>query len=278
MIATAKKLLARTMLRLAPRDLALWTVRKTNRYYLLPEGRNYLVRNYLGNLCVLIDPVYPIEREMATGTYDRRSLAVIRHFVKKGAVCFDIGANVGALSLAMAQAGAEGVYAFEPGPTILKRLEANIHLNPSLSHVIHPIPLGLAEKPGTLYWFEDLNNRGNAGLTSEKRDDTIAVEVDTVDRFVSKHPIPRLDFVKIDVEGMELEVIQGGLNTWARFRPVLYFETLREFEAIRRRPLFAEIEKILSQIDYGLAKFEHGCIVPTTSSDLPFNTLALPRP
>ena len=103
------------------------------------------------------------------------------------------------------------------------------------------------------------------------------VEVISLDSHFARNPIPRLDFVKIDVEGMEYEVLRGGRETWKKHRPVLYFETLREFESIRRFPVLTHIERFLTELRYNLYRPEaDGSLVPTTAADSGPNTAALP--
>src|SRR5207302_1909451 len=123
------------------------------------------------------------------------TIGIIERFVRAGDVCFDIGANVGAITFALAQrAGARGrVFAFEPGPPTFQRLKKNLALNPRLRDVVTPIPRGVGEKSGLLCWEECADNRGNAELGG----DGIEIEVTTVDDFVTSNNVPRVDFIKI---------------------------------------------------------------------------------
>jgi FkbM family methyltransferase len=242
----------------------------------LPAGRDHIVGGYLGRYRVAVDVKYPIERAMLAGSYEPELLDLIRRYVPTGGYCVDVGANVGAVSLAMAdQVGPAGqVFAFEPGPFLFGRLTANARRNPRLKPSLTLINLGLSDGPGKLYWNEDANNPGNAGLL--ERSGT-RVEVTSLDSYFARNPIPRLDFVKIDVEGMEYEVLRGGRETWRTHRPVLYFETLREFESIRGFPVLSHIERLLAELRYNLYRpGADGALVRVTARDTGPNTAALP--
>lgn len=243
----------------------------------IPPGHRLIFDAFLNDLKVHIDTHYPIEREMLSGVYDPQTVAVIDRFVKPGDFCLDVGANVGAISLALARrVGLTGkVFAFEPGPELFRRLLRNLELNPALKSVVSALNLGLSDKEGNLFWTEDRHNPGNAGCLGESSGKPVAGT--TIDRFFRDHTLHRLDFVKVDVEGMEYEVLQGGLETWKTFRPILYFETLKGFEDYRDLPLFTWIESMLADIGYQLYRVEaDGSIRRTNYPDLSVNTLALP--
>jgi FkbM family methyltransferase len=233
-------------------------------------------RHYLGEFTVMVKTLYPIEREMLSGIYDPMTTGIIRRHVKAGDVCADIGANVGALSLAMAQqTGPAGtVYAFEPGPMLHERLQTNIRLNHLRSIV--PIQQGLSDRRGVLQWAEDMNNRGNAGLLCTSG---IPVPVLTLDEFCQEWGVTRLDFIKVDVEGMELEVFKGASWVMSTLRPVLYFETHPGVLVHLGPDAFRKIERLLKQAQYALYKVSRdgSAITQTTTDDLSLNTLALPN-
>jgi FkbM family methyltransferase len=263
--------------RAAPPAWGAFAVRRFPRLVAcLPAGRDHLVGGYLGRYRVAVDVKYPIERAMLSGSYEPELIRLIRRFVPRGGYCVDVGANFGAVALALAdQVGPGGrVFAFEPGPFLFGRLAANARRNPSLERTLNLVNLGLSDRPATLFWNEDAANPGNAGLLESAG---TRVEVTSLDSYFAKQPIPRLDFVKIDVEGMEYEVLRGGRETWKKHRPVLYFETLREFESIRGFPVLTHIERLLAELDYNLYRPDaEGGLVPTTAAESGPNTAALP--
>ena len=111
------------------------------------------------------------------------------------------------------------VLAVEPGPPYVERLRANLALNASLSDRVAVHNVGLSDAPGMLHWRPDPNNPFNAGLSAAHPDSVpgeVAVPVTTLDALVASRELDRLDFIKIDVEGMELEVMRGPGGRWRR--------------------------------------------------------------
>ena len=79
-----------------------------------PPGREFVDESYLGHFSVWIDSGFPIEYEMFYGVYETETLDVIRLLVRPGDVCVDVGANIGAISLALADAvGSHGKVHFD---------------------------------------------------------------------------------------------------------------------------------------------------------------------
>jgi FkbM family methyltransferase len=193
-----------------------------------PEGMQFVFLHYLGDVSVNIDTRFKVERIMWTGVYEAPLVRLLQSQNTTGWTCFDVGANVGAITLALAKfVGSTGrTYAFEPGPPNIARLRANLALNPELAARLEVTEAGVGRTPGELFWAEEQGNPGNAlvGKTGSHK-----IKIITLDDFVRERTISKLDFVKIDVEGMELEVMQGAADTLRRFRPMLYFETLPRY-------------------------------------------------
>jgi len=257
--------------------LLAWSQKHRELRFLLPAGKQFVYDHYLGKFRVNIDTTYPIEVEMATGRYDLKTSAVLQKFITADATVLDIGANVGALTLLMASLTPQGrVIAIEPGPTTFARLQANVELNPQLSKRVDIYQLGIADQPGMLYWQEDANVPGNAGLLSQEG---IEVKVEALDEFIPQLALDRLDFIKIDVEGMEYEVIKGGLQAIAQYRPILYYETLESFRANRGFDIYNQIFQLLQDLGYrqfAIAPNAQTIEVQNLNQLLSPNTLAIP--
>ncbi len=242
--------------------------------YLYFPSIDFIIDYYNSDQKIRVNPLYPIEREMITGSYDPHSTSVISKFLKIGGCGVDVGANVGALTLIMAkQVSSTGkVIAFEPGPPIFERLKFNIELNPSLKAVISYKCIGVSNNNGELHWNEDMNNRGNGGLLENSG---VPVIVETLDDML-RHESRVIDFIKIDVEGMELEVIKGATEILKKNKPVIYFETLQPFVELRGVDVFKEIENILYPLQFVFFDYskERG-LTRVDLLDLPTNTLAI---
>lgn len=117
-----------------------------------------------------------------------------------GAVAIDVGASYGFISLVMASAvGPSGrVYAFEADPAIADALRANILMN------------GLETRCTTVQGFVGSIADGRTRLT--------------LDEYVAARGVDRVDFLKIDVDGPDLEVLRGARDCLAQFHPVVVIE------------------------------------------------------
>ena len=270
----------RRIVSVIPKPLRVYLIYKIPRsFVIMPDNMHIIFNKYLGDLSVAVDTTYAIEREMLSGKYDIHSSHIIDKFVKKSDYCLDIGANIGALSLVMAKkVGATGkVFCFEPGPMTFERLQKNVYLNKGFSEILVLEKSGLSDKPGSLFWHHHEENPGDANLSERLEGNGVEVPVVTVDSYFETRGVPKLNFVKIDVESMEYEVIKGGMKTWEKHLPILYYETLKEFEAYRKEPVFKYIEDLLGGLGYTFYKLETGfSITQTKYPDLSNNTLALP--
>lgn len=133
-------------------------------------------------------------------------------------VAFDIGANVGKYSTDLIETLDCVVYAFEPSPATFTDLKQTAQHFPSL----HPIHAAVSDFTGTATLFSDIGHSENASLAAEvmyEPDHAESVPVCTIDGFVSTHAISQIDFIKIDTEGFEREVIRGMQETIATLKP-----------------------------------------------------------
>lgn len=162
------------------------------------------------------------------GSYELPTVRFLRRYLQRHDVVFDVGAQIGYLSLVMGKAAEGGttIYSFEPETTNAMRLRNNVQLN-GLANV-NIEQCALSDKTGTLKLF--LSRDNNAGTHStvfvehNVSTDYIEIPATTIDAFVEARSIPRLDLIKIDVEGAELEVILGGTRTLSRLFPVIVME------------------------------------------------------
>jgi len=179
---------------------------------------------------------------------------IISKFCNLGSIVMDIGANMGEWSLHMAKmVGGNGrVFSFEPIPSMVQALEKTIAINNfsqvSISecaisnktgHSQFSIPfdkdnqaipswsrLVLGEEFATPKWID--NPWAKVATTK-----TIEVQTTTLDRFTSEKSITKLDFIKIDVEGHEKYVIEGGQKTLKTLKPAIILEAANEETADR---------------------------------------------
>jgi FkbM family methyltransferase len=175
-----------------------------------------LVKEIQENLMVLDLKDEGISRELVlTGVHEANSTAEIKKELKEGMMIVEVGANIGYYTLIEARKiGPTGhIIAFEPSPRNMHLLRTNIALN-KVDERIEIIQKGIGARSGRSTFY--LTNKGNTS-SFIKRDDqngiTIsqAVDVDIIslDDFFAARPPRKIDLVRMDVEGYELEVIEG---------------------------------------------------------------------
>ncbi len=154
---------------------------------------------------------------VSSGIYHKQMTKLIKSTITKGMVCLDVGANIGYFTLILARLiGQEGkVFAFEPEPHNFDLLEKNIAINGY--HNITPIQKAVSNKNGKAKLFLNrVSLAGHSLATPRKSErqfvrDTIEIEQQTLDTFFRDYD-GKVDFVKIDVEGAELAVVEGMEN------------------------------------------------------------------
>lgn len=145
-------------------------------------------------------------------------------YVPSGGVCIDVGANIGAHTVALARMVGHGgiVYAFEPQRVLYQMLCGNVQL----AHCPNVVAAhgALGERASVVYIppiaYAVPQNFGGVDLAQFAGMQGEAVRIVALDSL----GFERVDFLKVDVEGMEREVLVGGANTITRCRPVMYIE------------------------------------------------------
>ena len=159
------------------------------------------------------------------GEYVEEESRMLDQLLRPGMIALDIGANIGAHTIFMTKKVSPGglVVAFEPQREIFQLLCANVALNALHNVHTHHAALG-AELGEIIVPFIDYEKGGNfGGLTLGNHDKGETVPCRTIDDM----KLRRCDVMKIDVEGMENEVIIGATQSIEKYRPALYIENDR---------------------------------------------------
>lgn len=156
-------------------------------------------------------------------------------------VVLDVGANVGSHSINFAR-HADVVHAFEPQPRIFYNLCANLLLN--LVYNVVPYNMALGSENGTtnVVALDPTLPGSPMGVPVGKGSQPTRIQ--TMDSL----GISPVHFIKIDVEGHELEVLKGGRETLARESPIVYVE-------IHRASLIAEVREFMAALSYQDRKY-----------------------
>jgi FkbM family methyltransferase len=144
---------------------------------------------------------------------EAKTTAAFCALIKPGSIVVDVGANVGFYTLTAAQeAGATGrVIAFEPNEHAANRLRENIALNGLINVDVVSAALGAQEGKLTFHLAPD--SEGSSLYAVESQDGpTTEVIVATLDRYLGSAGVTRVDLLKIDAEGAELDVLRGGVS------------------------------------------------------------------
>lgn len=166
------------------------------------------------------------------GEWDAEVCDVLRKCISSGRPFYDIGANIGFMSLLGAVCGARPVIAFEPYTKLFERLTSNIEAN-GLSEVIFPQQIALGDKSGLARYIRGpQSNCGQGRLdlnenvyTAFDQLESTQVVVETLDGFIARTGTPPPDIMKIDVEGHEFAVLSGSRKLLAQTPPrIIIFE------------------------------------------------------
>lgn len=163
------------------------------------------------------------------GEYSELEMDVMRRYVRVEDTVLDVGAHIGAFTIPLAlHAWAGRVLAFEPVAESRELLQRNVDLHHLKNVEIYPFALG-HESGKTHYTFNHTTwegSWGSVGMEPEATEGSTEVEIFTLD---SLNLSP--NFIKLDVEGMEMHVLIGGQETIARSKPPIFAEYQPDPEA-----------------------------------------------
>lgn len=154
----------------------------------------------------------------------------LKNLPREPKIIFDIGANIGSISLPYAKHFKHSVvYSFEPTFYAFEKLISNLDLNPELKERIIPVQVFLSSKnkeikDNAVYssWKVDGSKQDHpihGGILHKATNRQI-----TLDTYIKDNGLDNLDLMKIDVDGFEFDILQGATETIDRFRPIIVFE------------------------------------------------------
>lgn len=189
---------------------------------------------------------------------------IIDREVSKGFVAFDLGANIGYATLLMAKrVGREGrVYAVEPSPKNIAILKRNIGVN-SYTERVKIYPLAISSFNGEAQFNLSEASNLHSLVQNEHARDVITVKTVTMDEFFKDKPLP--NFIKMDIEGAEVEAFEGMNEILVKKQAVMkilvevhqkYYSPTRDFRK--------QLERLFN------AGFVPRYVISTGSKDQPF--------
>jgi FkbM family methyltransferase len=216
------------------------------------------LRLYLGNdlsLCLYV-----------LGAFEPNAFVFLNRFLEPGMIALDGGANEGLFTLyAARRIGSRGsVLAVEPSTREFERLTANIQLNRLDNVKTLNVALGSREGEAVLAvaqprhaGMNTIDPEDSGQSTPAWTESKEAVSVETIDQIVARFRLDRLDLIKLDIEGSEVDALVGARQTISRFRPAILLEAEEARLASQGRSK-EEVVQTLDELDYELWVFDAG--------------------
>jgi len=158
----------------------------------------------------------------------------------KQKVVWDIGANIGVHTMAFSK-HSTFVCSWEANPQNFKLLRMNTQGKLAPNVKVHNVAISNGKKDTIQIQDFDQSKSSNKGELSIVEKGGVEISARSIDSYMMNYPLPSL--IKIDVEGHELEVLQGALVMLKTVKPILYFETADKGS-------YAEHIKFLKDLDY----------------------------
>jgi FkbM family methyltransferase len=173
-----------------------------------------------------------------------------QHFykVKANDIVLDAGANCGHLSIFFSKlVGKEGrVYAFEPDTINIERINKNIKWNATLADNIKIEEL-LLWNENKLVDFYEAGTVGSSAVWIPDADKCVQKEAIRIDDWVSKNNIKKLDFIKMDIEGAEIEALDGCVQTIENLKPNF---AIASYHIVDGEPTYIKVEEFFKKRNY----------------------------
>lgn len=179
--------------------------------------------------------------------YESETMLLLEKAMRKSSTFLDVGANVGIMSMAASTYNPNAIiYAFEPVPHIFNALQEHILINEMESNV-HCLRSVVSNQLGEISFHVPHKNlsSGSLDLTgfANLPGSIISMPSITIDSFSESEGLQKIDLIKIDVEGFEVDVLSGAIKTMSRDKPVIICECLPGANA-------DGIEELLKQYGY----------------------------
>lgn len=168
----------------------------------------------------------------------------------RDAVIFDIGANIGVTTRAMAQHIPQGrVYSFEPSVDTFGVLEANARVATN----VRCERTAIGATTGTTQFSSAATDSVVRHVLAQEESGGVAVPMTRLDDFCASRAITRLDFIKIDVEGYEEQALIPAEDVLRRFRPQVIFEY---FPGYKDRFHGTDLFRFFQRLDYKVRRLD----------------------
>ena len=173
-----------------------------------------------------------------------------QHFykVKSGDMVIDAGANCGHLSIFFSKlVGQSGkIFAFEPDKFNTERIQKNMALNPDLTDNIKIEDLLLWDKNEWINFYE-AGTVGSSAVWMPDTEHCVQKQAVTIDDWVKNNHIQKLNFIKMDIEGAEIEALDGCVETIKTLQPNF---AIASYHVVNGAKTYIKVEKFFRQMNY----------------------------
>lgn len=261
-IAWMARLLPMPVKRAVYRFPALAQVIRRGLNQAVPDGptKVYIAAGGLRGLAMHLD--LKNEKDYWLGTYEPELQRAVKHLVEPGMVVYDVGANIGYISLLFARTVAEKgrVFAFEAMPSNVERLQLNMAANSFQDRVI-VVSSAVVDEVGPVNFLIGPSRgtgkaEGSAGRTILNCGHSITVPGISLDEFAYQNGNPVPQVIKMDIEGGEVLALPGMIRLISEARPLLLLELhgpeaatvawdiliSRDYRIYRMKPSYPEVK------------------------------------
>jgi FkbM family methyltransferase len=225
------------------------------------SGREFVHRISAGPAKGLVYPVsLPQDKLLWAGTWESEFTSKLVPLIPPGAVCYDIGGHRGFLAGVMAMSGASEVHCFEPNPENAAQIGKVIELNPDRKMTLHQCAVGATDTTAEFVIMpqSSMGKLNDSSFQSDQKTGTrIKVDVRSLDSILARNGLKPPHIMKIDVEGAEVDVLQGASTLIQQYHPKMCIE-------FHSRALLDACIKILNAAGYRIELLEYA-----SASDVP---------
>lgn len=194
-----------------------------------------ILDSYMGKLSLIPSDTKQAQRLINTGRYIGEDEVLLCAKLLKNIqspVMIDCGANLGLFSYSLnAKLSDLTVHAYEAQPEVYKHLKESAELNNYRKY--HTYNKAISDSSGVIsvptYDYSKTGSFGSVELLTTSKDvgqqpiGNVLIETVTIDNM----KLPKVDFIKLDIEGMEIHALNGALNTIKKYKPLMYIEYLK---------------------------------------------------
>lgn len=209
-------------------------------FQIIFNSQKTYITNYKNLVFKTLNPLYSIVPDFEYYQYFYK--------VKEGDVVIDAGANEGYLSFLFSKLVKKTgiVYAFEPDSINVKTIFENISLDSFLDKNIIIQELLLWNENKLVNFYES-GGVGSSAVWIPDKDKLVKKQAVTIDDWVFRNNIEKLDFIKMDIEGAEIEALEGCLETIIKLKPNF---AIAAYHIVNGEPTYIKVEQFFKDLDY----------------------------